>query len=201
MVEGAPTCNRAPYRVVRFAATASFLSTISRDRRRSALAFSLLLGGCEEAVVKRRTIAWIVVPVLLDRPRARAGDAREVVEIRLHGHYFTEPATVRFIVAVEPDAETARCASRPTATEMFRASEVSLDGASEKRLHTLLQEPAGRALHAPRPGAVVERRPRNRDQRNGRDRRGPAITARARRRSAEACALRCTLGTLKRARY
>ena len=100
------------------------------------MAFSLLLGGCGEAVVKRRTIAWFVVPVLLMTAGTVASNAREVVEIKLHGHYFSEPATVRFIVAVEPDADNRKLRIEADGTEMFRASEVALEGAGEKRLHT-----------------------------------------------------------------
>ncbi len=33
-----------------------------------------------------------------------AVNAREVVEIRLRGHYFAEPATVQITVAIEPKA-------------------------------------------------------------------------------------------------
>jgi hypothetical protein len=59
--------------------------------------------------VKRRTIAWLVVPALLITAGAVKSNANNVVEIMLHGRYFSEPATVRFIVAM---------------------------GAGEKRLHT-----------------------------------------------------------------
>jgi hypothetical protein len=64
-------------------------------------------------------------------------DAREVVEIVLHGKYFSEPATVRFMVAVEPDAENRTLRIEADSNDMFRASEITLNGASEKRLHTI----------------------------------------------------------------
>ncbi|HEY5619297.1 MAG TPA: hypothetical protein VIK60_15260 [Vicinamibacterales bacterium] len=99
------------------------------------MALSLLLGG-KEAVVKRRTIAWFIVPVLLITAGNVTGDAKDVVEIMLHGHYFTEPATVRFVVAVEPDADNRTLRIEADSSNMFRASEVSLKGADEKRLHT-----------------------------------------------------------------
>jgi hypothetical protein len=86
--------------------------------------------------VKRRTIAWLVVPVLLITAGAVKSDANNVVEIMLHGHYFSEPATVRFIVAVQPDADNRTLRIEADSGEMFRASEVSLIGAGEKRLHT-----------------------------------------------------------------
>jgi hypothetical protein len=86
--------------------------------------------------VKRRTIAWLVVPVLLITAGAVKSNANNVVEITLHGHYFSEPATVRFIVAVEPNADNRKLRIEADSGEMFRASEVTLMGADEKRLHT-----------------------------------------------------------------
>jgi hypothetical protein len=86
--------------------------------------------------VKRRTIAWLVVPVLLMTAGAVKSNAENVVEIRLNGHYFSEPATVRFIVAVQPDADNRTLRIEADSGDMFRASEVALMGAGEKRLHT-----------------------------------------------------------------
>ena len=85
--------------------------------------------------MKRRTIAWFI-PVLLMTASTVGSDARDVVEIRLHGHFFSEPATVRFLVAVEPDAENRVLRIEADGTDMFRASEVVLNGVKEKRLHT-----------------------------------------------------------------
>ncbi|MGH9255818.1 MAG: hypothetical protein ACRD3C_14755 [Vicinamibacterales bacterium] len=85
--------------------------------------------------MKRRTIAWFL-PVLLITAGAVPGDAREAVEIVLYGRYFTEPATVRFMVAVQPDADNRTLRIEADSEDMFRASEVSLSGAGEKRLHT-----------------------------------------------------------------
>jgi hypothetical protein len=86
--------------------------------------------------VKRRTIAWLVIPVLLITAGAVKSNAENVVEIRLNGHYFSEPATVRFIVAVQPDADNRTLRIEADGTDMFRASEVALMGAGEKKLHT-----------------------------------------------------------------
>ena len=72
--------------------------------------------------MKRRTIAWIVVPVLLITAGAVKSDANNVVEITLHGHYFSEPATVRFIVAVQPNADNRTLRIEADSGEMFRAS-------------------------------------------------------------------------------
>jgi hypothetical protein len=85
--------------------------------------------------VKRRAIAWFVVPVVLIAG-ATAGDANQVVEIALHGRYFSEPANVRILVAVEPDENNRSLRLEADGTDMFRASEMSLEGLREKRLHT-----------------------------------------------------------------
>jgi hypothetical protein len=86
--------------------------------------------------VKRRTIAWLVVPALLITTGAAAGHASDVVQIVVYGRYFTEPATVRFLVAVQPDADNRMLRIEADSADMFRASEVALQGAGEKRLHT-----------------------------------------------------------------
>jgi hypothetical protein len=65
------------------------------------------------------------------------GDAAEVVELRLHGHYFAEPATVHVTIAVEPDAENRILRIEADSDQMFRASDISLDGADEKRIHSI----------------------------------------------------------------
>jgi hypothetical protein len=85
--------------------------------------------------VKRRAIAWFVVPILLVASAA-AGDASQVVEIVLYGRYFTEPATVLLLVAVDPDENNRSLRIEADCTDMFRASEMALEGSREKRLHT-----------------------------------------------------------------
>jgi len=87
--------------------------------------------------VKRRTIAWTCLTGLLALAGATHGDARDVVEIRLHGRYFIEPATVRILVAVEPDAENRALLIEADGDQMYRSSELTLTGASEKRLHNI----------------------------------------------------------------
>ena len=127
--------------------------------------------------MKRRTIAWLVVPVLLITAGAVKSDANNVVEIMLHGHYFSEPATVRFIVAVQPDADNRKLRIEADSGEMFRASEVSLMGAGEKRLHTFtFKNLSAGHVHVARAGHVLKRCARHGNQRDGRDRYGPAVT-------------------------
>lgn len=63
--------------------------------------------------------------------------AREIVEIRVRGHYYAAPATVPVVVAVEPRAENRTLVVAADGEEYFRSSEVELDGEKEKRLHSL----------------------------------------------------------------
>jgi hypothetical protein len=87
--------------------------------------------------VKRRTVALVFLTVLFASTGAIPGDARDVVEIRLHGRYFIEPATVRILVAVEPDAENRALRIEADGDSMYRSSELTLSGAREKRLHSI----------------------------------------------------------------
>lgn len=68
---------------------------------------------------------------------AVSGSATDVVEIRVNGHYFAEPATVEIIVAVEPDQANRTLRVEADGDRFFRSSEITLAGSSEKRLHNL----------------------------------------------------------------
>jgi hypothetical protein len=59
-----------------------------------------------------------------------------------------EPATVHVTVAVEPDAENRTLHIEADGDQLFRASDITLSGASEKRLHTIefRSLPAGRYI-------------------------------------------------------
>jgi hypothetical protein len=63
--------------------------------------------------------------------------ATDVVQIRLHGHYFSEPATIEIVVAVEPDAANRTLRVEADGDRLFRSTEVNLDGESDKKLHTV----------------------------------------------------------------
>lgn len=65
------------------------------------------------------------------------GSAKDNVEIRLNGRFFSEPATVQLVIAVEPNAENRRLRVEADGDNMFRATEMELSGASEQRLHTI----------------------------------------------------------------
>jgi len=87
--------------------------------------------------VIRRLIALTVFIAALMTTGARPGHAKEVVEILLRGHYFVEPATVQITVAVEPDAENRALRIEADGDRLFRASQLSLEGAKEKRIHAV----------------------------------------------------------------
>jgi hypothetical protein len=84
-----------------------------------------------------RILAWTTLTITLVTGAVVAGDAREVVQIRLQGRFFAEPATVRITVAVEPDANNRRLRIAADADTYYRESEVTLEGEKDKRLHTL----------------------------------------------------------------
>lgn len=85
----------------------------------------------------RRLITLAVFIAALMTTGARPGHAKEVVEILLRGHYFVEPATVQITVAVEPDAKNRSLRIEADGERLFRASQLSLDGATEKRIHSV----------------------------------------------------------------
>ena len=68
---------------------------------------------------------------------AICGTAADLVEIRVNGHYFSEPATVMITVAIEPDQANRTLRVEADGDRMFRSTEVPLDGLSEKRLHSV----------------------------------------------------------------
>ena len=85
----------------------------------------------------RRLIAFAVFSAALITTGTRPGHAAEVVEILLRGHYFVEPATVQITVAVEPDADNRSLRIEADGERLFRASQLTLHGASEKRMHAV----------------------------------------------------------------
>ena len=79
-----------------------------------------------------RTLAKIVIVV---SSAFASGSAQDVVAIRLNEERFTDPATVRLMVAVEPDARNQTLRVDANSDDMYSASDVTLNGANEKRLH------------------------------------------------------------------
>lgn len=84
-----------------------------------------------------RAKARLMLAALMIAAAVPVANTSEVVEIRLRGAYYPEPATVRVTVAVEPDAENRLLRIEADSDQFFRASEVALSGNQEKRLHEL----------------------------------------------------------------
>jgi len=63
--------------------------------------------------------------------------AEDVVEIRLRGRYFTDPATVRITIAVAPNSENRALRIEADGDRLYRSSEVALDGEHGRRIHTV----------------------------------------------------------------
>jgi hypothetical protein len=89
-----------------------------------------------DAVV-RNIIRFTALMLPLVALSGSAGSAKENVEIRLSGHFFSEPATVQMIVAVEPAAENHTLRVEADGENMFCATELPLAGDKEQRLHTI----------------------------------------------------------------
>ena len=81
--------------------------------------------------------AWIALTLAGIITVAASGAASDMVEIRLRGHYYSEPATVRITVAVEPSPENRRLVIQADSEHYFRSSALMLDGEKEKRLHSV----------------------------------------------------------------
>ena len=80
---------------------------------------------------------WHIALVALLSANTISVGAKNVVEIRLHGRYYTEPATVRVTVAVQPDEANRTLVVQADGERLFRSSAVSLEGDKGQRLHTL----------------------------------------------------------------
>ena len=87
--------------------------------------------------MKHRIFVWSILGAAVLSASTICGDASEVVEIHLRGRYFMEPATVHITVAVEPDEANRVLRIEADGDQVFRASDLALSGASEKRMHLL----------------------------------------------------------------
>ena len=83
--------------------------------------------------MKARTAALAAAAVLI---AGIALPAQDVVEIRLRGRYFSEPATVRLTVAVQPHERNRTLVIQADGDRLFRSSAMELAGENGKRLHT-----------------------------------------------------------------
>jgi hypothetical protein len=84
----------------------------------------------------RRIIASTLTAAVLTAA-AVATQAGQVVEIRLRGHYYSEPATVRITIAVEPADNHRALIVEADGDRYFRSSMLTLSGENDKRLHTV----------------------------------------------------------------
>jgi hypothetical protein len=92
----------------------------------------------QEAVMRYRAASWVLGPLLvLAAGASTPGSAANTVDIVLHGAYFSEPATVQFTVAVEPNEANRTLRIEVDSGNLYRASEIALSGGGEKRLHSL----------------------------------------------------------------
>ena len=85
----------------------------------------------------KHAISCTTIALAFAASLSTAGDAADVVEIRLRGHFFAEPATVRITVAIEPAEEHRLLRISADGEDYARASELTLDGDKARRLHTV----------------------------------------------------------------
>ena len=85
--------------------------------------------------LRRHTLATVITAVFIVGSSLVA--AQDVVEIRLRGRYFTDPATVRITVAIEPNADNRTLRVEADGDRLFRSSELALAGEDGKRYHTV----------------------------------------------------------------
>src|SRR5688572_8271373 len=98
---------------------------------------SRLLSRRPRSNIVKRTVTLTTLVLGLIGAATIAGDANEMLQIRLRGHYYAEPATVQITVAVEPAADNRSLVIEADGENYFRSSAVVLDGQNEKRLHSV----------------------------------------------------------------
>ena len=84
-----------------------------------------------------RTTLFTAVLLAVSALTATHSPAKEIVEIRVRGHYYAAPATVPIVIAVEPGERNRALLVEADGEDFYRASEIELDGEREKRLHTI----------------------------------------------------------------
>ena len=84
-----------------------------------------------------RTAILAAAFLIIGAISAPRSPAKEIVEIRVRGHYFAAPATVPITVAVEPGAQNRMLIVEADGDDYFRSSGVELAGEKEKRLHAV----------------------------------------------------------------
>jgi hypothetical protein len=79
------------------------------------------------------TAALLILSALTTVP----SPAKEIIEIRMRGHFYAAPATVSVVIAVEPGERNRALLVEADGEDYYRASEIELDGEKEKRLHSI----------------------------------------------------------------
>lgn len=93
----------------------------------------------------KRTIFVTALLLLIGPLGVPRAPAKQIVEIRVRGHFFAAPAYVPMTIAVEPGASNRALVVEADSDDYYRSSTIELDGENEKRLHTveLKSLPAG----------------------------------------------------------
>jgi hypothetical protein len=84
----------------------------------------------------QRAIIWTISAAAIIAGSSSIA-AHDVVEIRIRGRYFSDPATIRITIAVEPNADNRTLRIEADGDRLYRSSEVVLDGQRGKRIHTV----------------------------------------------------------------
>jgi hypothetical protein len=87
--------------------------------------------------VKTRLVIAAVIALVPAIQAAAVVGAQDVVAIRMRGKFFSEPATVRVTIAVEPDERNRSLVIQADGDRLFRSSEVRLEGDKGQRLHNV----------------------------------------------------------------
>jgi hypothetical protein len=87
--------------------------------------------------VKTRLLLGALVALVAATHTAGVISAQDIVEIRLRGRYFSEPATIRMTIAVEPDERNRTLLIQADGDRLFRSSQVALEGDKGQRIHTM----------------------------------------------------------------
>jgi hypothetical protein len=79
----------------------------------------------------------ILLAALIGVIATHTTSTQDVVEIHLRGRYYSEPATIRLTVAVEPDERNRELIVQADGDRLFRSSQRTLEGDKGQRIHTI----------------------------------------------------------------
>jgi hypothetical protein len=84
-----------------------------------------------------RRLVYSAASATLILAGSAAAGTNDVVELRIRGRYFAEPATIRVTIAVQPNQKNRTLIIEADGDRLFRSSQVSLDGENGQRIHTV----------------------------------------------------------------